>query len=257
MKVVKLGGSVITDKSVPFSVRKDVIARLAEELSKHLRSGGDTVVLVHGGGSYGHPMVKKCLELEGRISDWCFTRVAYCMEELNAIVLRELLVKGVRAVSLPPHSICEVSGGEFQCALSNAVALAKRGMTPVLYGDVVPDVHGGYRVISGDDLAWLVAKEMHADVVVFLTNVDGVYLQDPRHGNLRLLKSVRLAELIRGGFLGSAGRIADVTGGMRGKFESAVRVGVKGVKAVVTNGLVPGNLLRALRGEEVGTVVWV
>ena len=53
--VVKLGGSVITDKSKPFSYRSDVVSALAEEIA----SSDEKVVVVHGGGSFGHTVAKQ------------------------------------------------------------------------------------------------------------------------------------------------------------------------------------------------------
>ena len=56
--VLKLGGSLITDKSKPYSLRADVLKKAAAEVAGSLRDGIiDKLVIVHGVGSYGHPPV--------------------------------------------------------------------------------------------------------------------------------------------------------------------------------------------------------
>ena len=56
--VVKLGGGLITDKSSLKSPRTDIIDSICEEIS-HLVSLGNSVIIVHGAGSYGHLLAKK------------------------------------------------------------------------------------------------------------------------------------------------------------------------------------------------------
>ena len=50
MILIKLGGSIITNKEKPLSPRKKTI----ENLSKSLKKINEPVIIVHGGGSYGH-----------------------------------------------------------------------------------------------------------------------------------------------------------------------------------------------------------
>ena len=59
--LLKLGGSVITDKTQPFTARTDVIERLAREIKNALDERGDDLQLIigHGAGSFGHPLAEK------------------------------------------------------------------------------------------------------------------------------------------------------------------------------------------------------
>ena len=50
MILIKLGGSIITNKEKPLSPRKKTI----EKLSKSLKKIDEPIIIVHGGGSYGH-----------------------------------------------------------------------------------------------------------------------------------------------------------------------------------------------------------
>jgi len=261
--IIKLGGSVITDKSKPFSIRRDVLASIATDLSTYLREAGNDayIALIHGGGSFGHPLVKECLESEGVISRECFTRVAHYMTVLNTEVVRTLVLGGVPAVSTPTRAVCVALKDDLaDCDLSVVKELVHAGVIPVMFGDVTPVKGGGFKVVSGDVLAWLLAKELGADTVIFLTDVDGIFTADPRiNPDARLIPEVQAQELMRGlaTLSTGAGEKADVTGAMRFKIEAGLRLGVKGVKALIINGLKPHNLINALQGRKVrGTVVW-
>ena len=55
MIIIKLGGSVVTDKSKPMTARHDVIDRLSKEIA----SVPGSKVIIHGGGSFGHIKAKE------------------------------------------------------------------------------------------------------------------------------------------------------------------------------------------------------
>jgi len=262
--IIKLGGSIITDKSKPFSIRRGVLASIAADLSTYLRetsSDSTHIALVHGGGSFGHPLVRECLEREGLISRECFTRVAHYMTVLNTKIVRTLILSGVPAVSTPTRAVCAALKDDLaDCDLSMIKELVHAGVIPVMFGDVAPAKSGGFKVISGDVLVWLLAKELGANTVIFLTDVDGIFTADPRlNPDARLIPEAQARELIQGlaTLSTDTGRKADVTGAMRFKIEAGLRLGVKGVKALIINGLRPHNLINALQGRKVrGTVVW-
>ena len=57
MIIIKLGGSVICDKAVPYSFNENVVAMIADELKAFIPR--HQFIIVHGGGSFGHPLAKK------------------------------------------------------------------------------------------------------------------------------------------------------------------------------------------------------
>ena len=102
---------------------------------------------------------------------------------------------------------------------------------------------------DNDRLSCLVAAGLHADAVVLLTNVDGVYTAPPSEPN-----ATRIAvfdEDARAEFEGVSG---GGRGGMAAKVGAAQLASRAGVHAVVASGLHPNSLGQILRGEEVGTV---
>lgn len=253
--VIKLGGSVITRKSEPFSTRSDVMSRLADEISEFLRGGGDHgVVLVHGGGSFGHSLVRECVEEIGYVNTQCFARVAFYMDFLNHLVTEALLASEIPAVRIPPRSICwGVGFGE--CDFSVVRRLMNSGVVPVLYGDVVLSGKEP-KVLSGDDIVWYLTKSLSLRKVIFVTDVDGVYDKDPKlYRDARVLSNMRLSDALKEA---SFWEVPDVTGGMFSKLRKSLLLDVRDVTIYVVNGFIPNNLLNALKGKNVvGSVLWV
>ncbi len=252
---VKFGGSVITRKSEPLSIRSDVLVRLASELSVfRARHRDHELVVVHGGGSFGHPLVEECLHTAGHIDRGCFSRVSFYMDFLNHVVVEALLSSELPAVGVSPRSICR--GVEYaDCDVEVVGRLIDAGVVPVLHGDVTLS-KDGFKVVSGDDLVWYLTKSLGVGRVVFVTDVDGVYDKDPRTASdAKVLSGMHINEVLGAAeFWG----VRDVTGGMLGKLRKPLILGVKGVEVYVVNGLIPGNLLNALEGKKVvGSVLWV
>ena len=53
--ILKLGGSLLTDKETPLSIREEVLERSIKQIIESKKS----IILIHGGGSFGHPTAKK------------------------------------------------------------------------------------------------------------------------------------------------------------------------------------------------------
>ncbi len=252
--VIKLGGSVITDKGEPLSINMPTLLAISEEIATAMRETDLLLALVHGGGSYGHPSVKECLNRKGVIDESCYVRTTHLMSELSLIVTQALIAAGVPAVTLATRSICAIRSGRVECELSIAAEMVARGLVPVLFGDgVLSD--NGYEVMSGDDIVWLLAKAMGGAEVVFVTDVDGIFDKDPRTSpNARLLKEVTASEVL--GFVSGSGK-TDVTGGMRSKLVKGLKHARGWGKAYVVNGSRRWNLFNLLTDKPfIGTVVW-
>ncbi len=254
--IVKLGGSVITDKHTPFRVRRKVVKRLAHEL----KSARGPLVLIHGGGSFGHPLASKYGIANGYRSKTQLMGLSLthgAMEQLNVEVVGALQKAGLPAMGVQPSSCVVVDGGRIRhMELVPVRKLLELGMVPVLYGDAVPDISQGMSILSGDQIASYLARELRASRVIMGVDVDGVY----RKGR----KSSKRVEIIRRitpddekllSSLGTAGK-GDVTGGMRNKVRELLEAAKEGIEAEIVNASKPGVLERAIRGERgLGTVV--
>jgi glutamate 5-kinase len=143
---------------------------------------------------------------------------------------------------------------------SKLMTLLRRGVIPVINeNDAVSTeelafVEGETRPVFGDNdrLSALVATKLAADLLVLLTDVDGVFDKDPhRHSEALLLSRIDTPGgegEEPGGPASELGR-----GGMRSKVEAAHLVARAGAQAVIASGVRPGALEAVLAGEAIGT----
>ncbi len=114
---VKLGGSLITDKTKPYTARPEVIARVATELHRARMKGGLALLVGHGGGSFPHVSAAQYRIHKGA-SDargWeGFARVQADAARLNRMVVDALLEAGEPAVALQPSVACHARDGRLE-----------------------------------------------------------------------------------------------------------------------------------------------
>lgn len=105
---------------------------------------------------------------------------------------------------------------------------------------------------DNDHLAALVASQLGAELLLLLTDIDGVYDGDPRTRpgarRLAVIPAVTQEVLAGAGGAGARGR-----GGMRSKIEGARLAAASGVATVIAAAREPGVIVRAIAGEAVGT----
>ncbi len=252
LRIVKLGGSVITRKREVERVRPKVLGRLANEIASV--RGADLIVL-HGAGSFGHPGARRfglAAAPGPGVADRRRARgaafVAAEVRRLHLAVLRALVDAGASPASVPmaTHAtnregrLAALDAQPFRAALAG-------GRTPVSFGDVVPDAAWGTSILSADTIALELARSMRPDRVVFVSDVEGVY-EGPPVGRRRVV-----AELTGGVIEGlrPSGSGPDVTGGIRGKAEAMRSIADAGADAVLISGLSDGATARALEGATV------
>ncbi len=247
MLLVKLGGSVITDKARLRTPRKAAIARLTKELANL----GDDLIVVHGAGSFGHIMARK-YALNGPASPTKARGAAVVQRDvrtLDRLVVDGLVKAGLAPVVLPPSAVLGLEGGR---VASFDVAPFRdyvgQGFTPVTFGDVVRDKARGVSVCSGDVLMLELAKAFHPRCVVFAADVDGLYTADPRRvKDAQLLLSLSAKDVSLIDFGPAKG--PDVTGGMEAKVRRMIEIAAHADEAVIVNGNVKNRVRDALRGR--------
>jgi len=250
--VVKLGGSVITRKREVERARPKVLARLANEIAAVTER---RVVLLHGAGSFGHPGARKFGLARAPAPDQSAAArargaaiVATEVRRLHLLVLRALVRAGVSAVSVPVATHARNREGRLVAFDPAPFAQAVRsGLVPVSFGDVVPDESWGASILSADTIAEALVAPLRPERVVFVSDVPGIL--DGAPGARRTVVPELTASVVDR--LRPAPGVADVTGGIRGKAESMLRIAGAGVDAGLISGLKDGELSRALRGENV------
>lgn len=258
LTVLKIGGSVLTDKKKKESARTSEINRLAEEIhAASLRS----LIIIHGGGSFGHPWAKKYRINEGLRNDSQkigFSKTHDAMTRLNGLFMRYLIKHRVEAVSVTPSSCVITEKGRIRKFDDSSVReLLKMRFTPVLYGDAVMDTKKGFSILSGDQLVTSLAIRLKAERIIMGFDEDGLYDADPKKNKTaQMLQTLTLRELKK--FLGKLSEpdSCDVTGGILGKVSELLPAVENGIPIAIVNASKPGIIHRILEGEKVrGTII--
>ena len=257
--LVKLGGSLITNKKVPFKARPSVIERLGREIKTAMTREKADLVIAHGSGSFGHTYASKYLTHQGIVNKNSLKGLVLTADvaaRINRIVLKGMIASSLKAVSFAPASLIIAKGGK-----SNKVFLApikksiELGLVPVVYGDIIFDSEKGFCIFSGEKILNLIAKELKGNYnsveIVYCTDTDGVYDKSGR--TVRRIDKDKYNE-IKTEITGSKGY--DVTGGMLHKVEESLKLaGKSGIKTLIVNGRRSGNLRKVLLGEKVVSTI--
>lgn len=246
IRVLKIGGSILTDKSGEKGALPEEIERVAGEVA----SRPHDLVLVHGAGSFGHIPARK-YGLPQKFSPEGLRVTHESVVRLNLLLLEALAEAGVESLPVHPLSCLTLSGGRIESFATEPIReMLEEGIMPLLHGDVAMDLTRRAGIVSGDQLVSYLARALRAEVVVVGCNVDGVLFSG------RPMAEVKRSDLpmIESAIGGSAG--VDVTGGMKGKLDELLDLADMGISSVIFNASREGNIVRALQGEAIGTKVW-
>jgi len=256
--ILKIGGSVITDKKGELAARTQVIDRLASEIKK---ANPRNLIVVHGGGSFGHPTaqeyaIKDGLKNSSQIIG--FAQTHHLMTVLNGLVMDSLIVHEVPAVSVTASSCVTTENGRINHFEDAALKmLLKIGVMPVLYGDAVLDSELGFTIVSGDQLVSTLAARLNVERIIMGVDVDGLFDADPKNEkSAKIFTHLTLSEVKRIQSTIDKPTSNDVTGGMFGKIAELLPVVEKGIPVLIANATKPNLVYRVLRGEKVeGTLI--
>lgn len=243
MILIKLGGSVLTNKEKSYSFRTRIAKRLLKEIDK---SSIDKFIIIHGGGSFGHPGAKKYNLNNGETepSPEGLSKVQLDMRRMNNHLLELMHNQGMWAVSIPGGLVTSFENGELnkinKQIFKNYLALE---VIPVGFGDVTIDTEKGVTICSGDDL--VLGLSSIADKAVFVTNVDGIY----KEREVVKIFEKEMYPLEENDFSVTSDAI-DVTGGMNKKVEKMMRIS-QNCDTYIVNGEETERLRKILDNEEV------
>ncbi len=251
--ILKIGGSLITDKNKPFTPRLDIMDRISREIYRAWSEDQINIILIHGGGSFGHYMASKVLNERKVIDQEGFSLIAWSMTELNRLFTEKLLSAKLPVVQICTRGLVYELNDELHINFDVIKELIKNDLIPILFGDVIVSERG-FRILSGDDLAWRISMKLGSEWVLFATNVEGIYEKPPERGGREIIRLLRLSKEIN--IVLGASEGIDVTGGMLSKILSGREALKRGVKGFVFSGLVENNIYKALKGyRDFGTVI--
>lgn len=249
MFIIKIGGSVLTDKSKENSFKKDVIDNIGKQIKKSKKE----IILINGAGSFGHILAKKYSLNQGyknknQILGFSLTHAL--VQKLNLLVLNSLHENGICAVSISPHDIMKLKNHKIS-SFNNSIfnEYLKIGITPVTYGDVVLDEKLGFSICSGDLLMQILSYYFKPEKAIFVIDEDGLYSSNPKiNKNAEFINSATIETLKK--LTISADKHDDVTGGMAGKLETIKIIAEMGIDTILLNGNKPDRLYKVLIGKE-------
>ena len=270
---LKLGGSLITDKTKPYTPLLDMMDDLALQIATTLQAQPNLrLVIGHGAGSFGHVAASEYKTRDGyprpsplahRERDqneenyWeGFAEVWYQASTLNRYVMKALHKANVRAISLPPSSSVIASEGKVSVWETTPIRMALSSrMVPVIFGDVVFDEIRGGTILSTEDLFMHLARALSPERIL-LAGLESAVWQDfpARTKKIEKITPDTFDQISAG--IGKS-ESADVTGGMESKVKQMLDLIENNHELTIQifSGTDPGNIVRTLTGETLGTVI--
>jgi isopentenyl phosphate kinase len=124
--------------------------------------------------------------------------------------------------------------------------MAKTGLLPVTFGDVIHINDGNYSILSGDVIMTMIAKILNPSKVIFTVNTDGVYNDNKNRNTIRELTKANIRNIRLFRSTTTSETSADITGGMGRKVKEAIEISSKGLDVMIVNGLKPERITQAV-----------
>ena len=238
MILIKLGGSIITNKEKPLSPRKKTI----ENLAKSIRKINEPMIIVHGGGSYGHYWsVKYDMHTKPRkYNQKGVSIIKNSMIDLNKIILDLFVKNGLNPYCLPPT---DFMGGNKPILkkVKEIEKISKANFIPVTFGDALWYGQGKTYILSGDKIMTHLSKILKPRLSIFALKEDGLYSD---------LKSKKLIYELKNEKPTFSETKMDVTGGMTRKVEEASNIAKMGINVFFVNGNKPDRIVKAIKNKK-------
>ena len=252
IKILKLGGSLFTDKNAPAGIVKmDVIEQLALEITEYTSKKDKnkaSLVLAFGTGSFGHQPAKKYKVLK-EFNPVGIIETYKSVMRLSSVILQALNKYKINAVPVDIMSCVIAQNGRIKSMCIDTIqALIKNGFVPIILGNVVMDTKTKVSIVSSDQIATYLAKKLDACALGFGSKEDGVY--DDNKTIIKKINNKNFDDFEK--YIG-ASEYPDVTQGMLGKVREILQESP--VQACIFNAKESGNILRFLSGEQLGTKI--
>ncbi len=245
--VIKVGTSTLTGEDG--RVDRGYLGELARQIAE-LRRRGDSVVVVTSGAIAAGV---EALGLGERPGDLTGLQAAAAVGQVRIIGIYSELLSGfdvpVAQVLLTRHDTTHRQ--QYLYACQTLARLLEMGVVPVVNENDTTAVEE-IRFGDNDTLAALVGVMVEADLVVLLTDIEGVYDSHPGSGSAELVEHV---DEITDDLIAAAGGPGSdhASGGMATKLEAARILMKAGVPMVVAEGHRDDVVLEAAAGNPVGT----
>ena len=252
--LIKLGGSVITDKSKPFTARPLIIKRLAEEIRKSQSKLKNIDIIVgHGGGSFPHIPASKYQTQKGNINRNSLTGFSLTSDaaiDIDRIVVKQFISVSLNVVPFSPMSFIYSDKDSLKYIFPDPILESlKLGLIPIIYGDVIFDKSKGFTIYSGEKILDILARKLSKNYknikIIQCGDTDGVY--DSKGKTIPEINSKNFKK-VKKWITGS--QSIDVTGGMIHKVEESLELAKEtGISTLLINGNRGKGLFKTILGR--------
>ena len=246
--VIKIGTSTLTYKSGCVNIRRiEALCRVISDM----KNAGNEVIMVSSG-AIGMGVGK--LNLKERPSDIAGKQAAAAVGQCELMYIYD------KEFSTHNHTVAQIllTAPDFECEdrhrkFENTMTrLLELGVLPIINEN---DTIATEEIVFGDNdtLAAQVAVSVDADLLILLSDIDGLFTDDPRKNpEAKLIERVdKLDESIMSLGKGAGSELG--TGGMETKLRAARIVTEAGCDMIITNGSYPERLYNVIDGFPVGT----
>ena len=245
MMILKIGGSAFSDKRTGKSFVSLVARNVAKELPK-----GEKVLIVQGAGFIGHSIALKygLSKLSNNQNRWALLR--YRVEQVSNQIAKALIDNGISPFVMSAQQLFEIKSGRVLVKnLGIVKAYIDNGFIPIIHSDAPLDDRRGISVLSGDNMAAILANRLNASKLVFGTDTDGLIGSSGER-----IRRISKTNLNKVGIIKREGTI-DVSGGMGRKLAQAAST-KRGIAVYIIDLRRPGELKKALSRKGAGTLIY-
>lgn len=220
--LIKLGGSLITDKRQAKVFRRDAVRGIADQLALlRDQQPGRRLVLGHGSGSFGHFEARKHNTIHGvrtAAERLGLAHVGAVATELSQLILAELIAAGLPALRFQPSSFLATQAGRIHDLAIGPLALAlEQNLIPLVHGDIAIDRTMGGTIVSTEAIFSALAGRLPVESVLLLGDVEGVF--DSAGAVIPRISPASIPRVHSA--LGASSGV-DVTGGMQQKVRDMI-----------------------------------
>lgn len=259
---IKLGGSLITDKKKPLTVHTTRLRSTVKQLKElYNRYPNTSFIYGNGAGSFGHFVASQYheeLAQRGKYSTLAVREIHKSVSDLNTIIINEMMDQKLPVISLAPSSFMTSDKGRINaCKIQGIITLLENGVSPLVYGDIIPDrTRVGY-ICSTERVFREIIKQLklisaYTFTVLFCGTTNGV-LDEKKQTIFTIPSRKNITKKL----VFDAAEGFDVTGGMLHKVEESLILAKMGVKSYIVNATIEGEISAALSGKKFsGTTIF-
>ncbi|KAN0024794.1 hypothetical protein ACTFIV_009203 [Dictyostelium citrinum] len=258
--IIKFGGAYISKKDKLETIWKENIDNLVYIIKTLSINYNHKIILIIGAGSFGHHSANQYKVKYGHSSNsgegnaggddnkiLCegILRTRESVTTLLDIVKKELINNGLNVCAMSPFSSWRTNNGGDNVVQDNIDNINFTlnhfpKIIPILHGDVCLDNSLGCTIISGDTIIRELCYKLKPNKCIYVSDVNGVYDSNPKeNGNAKLLSHIKISENDDNNNnikLTLDSNSKDVTGGMRAKLDSAIRVAKNKTHTLIIGG---------------------